>query len=167
MRCLWKKYCAVLQRIYHTKIYRKIHDHKKYPWTNSELVPCYTFSCQRVKSVIKVSPSLHGTAWRRISSGVLQCGHVNRQNSHQRSKERISFFFCKRRKNAVAQAQLEDPDLCIGGPMAFQSPSAHGEDTSKPLEIHIGDGRWYVVGYNMRSSHGPKMISNRDELPRP
>ena len=45
----------------------------------------------------RVSPPLHGTAWRRICRGVLQCGHVNRQNSHQRSKER-SPSFDKRRK---------------------------------------------------------------------
>ena len=42
---------------------------------------------------------------------------------------------------------------------AFQSPSVHGEDTSKPLQIHIGETRWNPFGYSGRISHEPKMFS--------
>ena len=47
----------------------------------------------------------------------------------------------------VAHAQLGDPDLCIGRPIEFQSPSVHGKDSSKPSETHTGERRWYTVGY--------------------
>ena len=47
----------------------------------------------------------------------------------------------------------------IGGPIAFQSQSVHGKDTSKPREIHIGQRNWFSVGYSGRNSHEPEMIS--------
>ena len=86
--------------------------------------------------------------------------------------------------------RLEDPDLCIGRqgafilkshrhhtfdrlhtgqphsrpgigrPIAFQSPSVHGKDTSKPCELLIGERRWYTIDYSERNSPEPKMISN-------
>ena len=34
-----------------------------------------------------------------------------------------------------------------------------GSDPSKPREIHMDDGRCYVVGYSGRNSHEPKMIA--------
>ena len=43
---------------------------------------------------------------------------------------------------------LDSAGLGIGRPIAFQSPSVHGKDTSKPLENHIGERRWHVVGYS-------------------
>ena len=93
-------------------------------------------------------------------------------------------------ENAVAQAQPEDRDLCIGrrvafhpeiqppppsnrlhpaqpdsarlgirGPIALGSPSVLRKDASKPLDIHIGERRWCVLGCSERNSHESKMIS--------
>ena len=60
---------------------------------------------------------------------------------------------------AVAQTRPEDPDLCIGRPIAFQSPSIHGKDRPKPLEISMGESRWCAVGHSERNSHEPLMMS--------
>ena len=83
--------------------------------------------------------------------------------------------------SAVAEAQPEDPDLCIGTPIAVHleiaprpprfrqaghrgrmlcsAPSVHRKDTSKRCEIHIGERRWYYVCHCERDSHEPKNIS--------
>ena len=54
-----------------------------------------------------------------------------------------------------SQAQPEDPDLCIGRPIAFQSSSAHGEDTSKPrvkLTLVKDVGMWLATAGGIRTN---------------
>ena len=128
MRCSWRNHCAVLQMIYQTKI------------------------------DIKVSSPLHDTAWIRISCGLTPNGHANRQNSHQRLKERIRiiggtavaqalgdllpFILKSHRHHQPTDCTQARPDFAwpgIGGPNAFQSPSVHGKDTSQPRKIHMGE----------------------------
>ena len=116
---------------------------------------------------------LHGTVWIHISRGVTQWPCESSEFIPE-----IEGTDCFYGQTAVAQAQPEDPDLCIGrptafrpeitppppdrllgGPIAFQSPSGHGKHTSKPRESHIGERRWYGIDYNGRNSKEPKMIS--------
>ena len=72
------------------------------------------------------------------------------------------------RGNAVAQAQPEDADVRIGRPMAFHpdataplppdrwhpgQPDSSQLGIERPIafqspEIHMGERRWYVVGYS-------------------
>ena len=42
----------------------------------------------------------------------------------------------------VAPAAPEVPEPSIGRPIAFQ-PSVHENDKSDPLDIHIGERRWF------------------------
>ena len=51
-----------------------------------------------------------------------------------------------------------------GGPIAFQSPSVHRDDTWKPLEIHTGERAWYVVGYSGRTSHEPNIFPKNSRV---
>ena len=111
-------------------------------------------------------------------------GHVNHQNTHLSLKERIVFlnkeepqspkipicasgdrlrFIVKSYRHHHATdctypAQPVSGRLGIGGQVAFQSPTVREKNTSKSREIHIGERRWYVVGYSGRSSHEPRMI---------
>ena len=47
---------------------------------------------------------------------------------------------------------------CIVGSIAFQV-RANEKDNPGPLDIPIGERRWYVVGYSERHSHEQKMLS--------
>ena len=48
-----------------------------------------------------------------------------------------------------------------GRPIVFQSPLVHRKVTCKPIEIHIDETLWYVVGYSERNLHVPKMIAEK------
>ena len=65
-----------------------------------------------------------------------------------------------RRHHPITPGQPDPAKPDIGEPIAFQSPSVHGDDTSKPRKFHIGERLWNVVGYGEGSSLEPKMISN-------
>ena len=176
-RCLWKKHCTILQKQSPDQNLSKDPGDEKH---SLELTKIWSRSSKDQSLVcidIEVSSPLHGTAWIRISRGVTRW-HVNRQNSHQKLRERDAVFV--NGVTAVVHAQPEDPDLCIGipiafhptaatirpiapkparfcnpgigEPIAFQSPSVHGKDTTKPREIHMGERCWYIVGYSVRNS---------------
>ena len=101
-------------------------------------------------------------------------------------KERIAFSEWRK---CSPPGEPEVPELCIGKPSGFHSQTAppppdrlhpcqpHSarpgierpvaslspkkeEDTSGPLEIAVGERRWYVVDHNEATSHEPKRISN-------
>ena len=55
--------------------------------------------------------------------------------------------------------QLDSARRGIGRPIAYQPPKVHEKDKSKPLDILIGEGRRYDVGYSERNSHEPFLIS--------
>ena len=64
-------------------------------------------------------------------------GHVNRLISHQTyaGTDCVFFFFFQNGGTAIAQAQPEDPDLCIGRPIAFHPEIA---PPPPPDRLHPG-----------------------------
>ena len=149
MRWSWKKHWPSFQRIYQTKIYRRIH--LKRP----KLVPFWTFSSQSIESPLRiyleVSPPLHGAVWIRTSRGVTQWArHLSEISKEIEGTD--TMFINGGTAVAVCHARH-------WGPTAFLPPSVHGKDTPKPREIFIGNRRWYMVGHRERNSHEPNVIS--------
>ena len=78
------------------------------------------------------------------------------------SGDRLQFILKSNRHHHPDRLYPGQPDSArpgIGGPIAFQSPSMHWKDTSKPRDIHMCERRWYMVGYSDGNSNIPKMIS--------
>ena len=153
MRCLWKKYGAVLQTSTRP---RWIHGDKTYPWK----IPNWARSkCIRLRG-LKNKPWSYA-----MGTSIVGVRTTDRMTG-------MCFFV--NGGTAVTQAQPEYPDLCIVRPIvfipntpdrlypgqphsaiAFQSPSVHGKDTSKAREIHSGGG----CGYSGRNSYEQQVIS--------
>ena len=120
------------------------------------------------------SSSMAETAWMRTRLGVMQW---TRQSSEFESEiEGVDTVLVIGR---TAVAKREDPDLCIGGPMAFHleiTPSPPSEARRIPPSwavtifaretrrnhvqfTLVKDVDWNIIGYTEGKSHEPKMIS--------
>ena len=153
MRCSWKKHCAWWQIIYQTKIYRRSMIKEKHPQRNQNQSHSGRFRLRGSRSHVH----------RHQSVVTVECGkycmdtckqwshtiHANLQNSHQRSKDPMFFL---NGGTAAAQAQPEDPDLCLGDRLRFILKSRrHHHPTACTQASQIPPGR--ESGDRLLSSH--------------
>ena len=141
MQCSWKKHYALLQIIYQIKIYRRTHDIKAYPGNDQHWCRCRRFRLRGSRSLLlcvdtEVSSSLYGTAWIRTSRKVTRWARQSSEFAPDiAGTDCVFFFFFQNGGTAVAQAQPEDPDLCIGRPIAFHPEIA---PPPPPDRLHPG-----------------------------
>ena len=121
MRCTWKKHCAILQLVYQTKIHRRIRDSNNDPCkvpnrsrSGRILSEGQGLKCIEIKSVVTIENGKY--CMEMYQRGVTQWARQSSQLAP--GIEGLDTVFVHR-GTEVAQAQAEDPDLCIGRPISF------------------------------------------------
>ena len=120
------------------------------------------------------------TAWIRTSRGVTQWARPSSDFAPEMDARTDGVFRMEEQQSPRPSQRISE--LCIGRPMAFHSQTLPGTtarpiaprparfrqvvhrakndtDNSEPLDIPVGERRWYVVGYSERKSNEPKTVS--------